>query len=88
LFLLFFDCNNIGRVFLLGFYKPETISYTTEKLGLYVKELVTGQNLGSGRGGDIYYLKEALKEHPVFGIGILILFFIQPKRQILFYALC
>jgi len=53
-----------------GFIKPETISYTTEKLGFYVKEMVTGQNLGSGRGGDIYYLKEALKERPVFGIGI------------------
>jgi len=78
-----------GRVFLLGFYKTrKLISYTTEKLGLYVKELVTGQNLGSGRGGDIYYLKEALKEHPVFGIGILILFLSNRSGKYFFYALC
>jgi len=71
LYLYYSFIGIVVIVFLLsGLVTPETISYNMNKLVLYVKELCTIQSLGSVRGTDIHYLKEALQKNPILGIGI------------------
>jgi len=73
--------------FVSNFITKETLSYTIGKIFLYVKEVITGQELGTLRGTDIENLKIALKENPIFGIGIFNFVFYQTSATNTFVML-